>query len=118
MTGGWIIDRDTDGQYDCTADRPNYIFADYTVDGYSGEPLHDDEDCDTGIHTDYGESSTQKGCYMSGANAGAGWSNAASIWVGGQFSKNRAISNCLLDGTGCHYSTHWDNYYDVVRRRN
>merc|ERR1712046_111432 len=102
--GGWVVDRDLDGRYDCTADRPNYIFADYTVDGYSGEPLHDDEDCSTGIHTDFGESSTNTGCYMS--NVGSGWSNPASVWVGGQFAYNQAISNCVTDEYGCEYSTH------------
>ena len=112
--GGYIIDRDVDGRYDCTADRQNYIFADYIVSGYSGAPLHDDEDCTTGIHTDFGEGSTNTGCYMANGN---GWAEPASVWVGGQFAVNRAISNCATDTYSCEYSTHFDRLYDEITRR-
>jgi len=112
--GGWVVDRDMDGRYDCTADRPSYIFADYIVSGWSGEALHAGTDCSTGIHTDFGEDSTQTGCYMS--NVGSGWSNAASVWVGGQFAKNRAITICTGDGVDCEYSTHFDSLYDLITR--
>lgn len=112
--GGWVIDRDMDGQYDCTADRPNYIFADYQVSGWSGSPLHDGNDCSTGLHSNFGESSTNTGCYM--ANVGNGWANAASIWVGGQFAKNRAVTICTGDGVDCEYSSHFDTLYTVITR--
>ncbi len=42
-----MTDRNIDGRYDCTADRPGNIFADYTT-GSSGVPLNADEDSSTG----------------------------------------------------------------------
>ena len=43
--GGWMIDRNVDGRYDCHANRGGYIFADYPP-----SKVYNGADCNTGHH--------------------------------------------------------------------
>ena len=54
----------------------------------------------TGLHTNYGESSTQTGCYATTSTVST-WGSRASIWVGGPLAYNTAISNCIGANTDC-----------------
>jgi hypothetical protein len=60
-----MTDRDIDGRYDCTADRPGYVFADFWDEGNSGAPLHDDDDCSTGALPRNQADGDHPGCHFS-----------------------------------------------------
>jgi hypothetical protein len=71
--GSWTIDRNMDGIDDCTATRTGYIFSDY-----SGTPLYTNAQCSVDTHQNFGESSTNLGCYVNTQ----GWGYRATVWVG------------------------------------
>jgi hypothetical protein len=72
--GGWKLDRNLDGVFDCEANRPGYIFADYPDIQLEGAT----SDCSIDGHMDWGDdsSSTNLGCYQSGV----GWERAGAIY--------------------------------------
>ena len=70
----WEIDRDRDLTFECDANaRSNYVFSDFPA-----TPLIDGADCSMSQHTNYGEGSSNIGCY---ASACGGWGQPASVWV-------------------------------------
>ena len=70
----WEEDRDKDEVFECDAvARSGYVFSDYPA-----TPLIDNAVCSTTDHTNYGEGSSQSGCY---AAACGGWGQPASVWV-------------------------------------
>jgi len=89
--GDWEMDRNFDGVSDCTANRPNYIFADYPGSGgvtaltSSSSDCNNPQGCDDTVqcgspgHINYGEASGRGGCY----HTSGGWGQTAQVWVRG-----------------------------------